>query len=86
LTRSKNTTLKLDAGIELQIKSLSLGALEQLQSEVKKVENSEDPKAQFLPVLRAAVVGLEDVSGEEINGFLLEDLRKIADKVMEVGK
>lgn len=86
LTRSKTKPLKIDAGIEVQIKSLSLSALEALQKEVEQLQNSENPAEQFVPVLRAAVVGLEDVKLEDIGNFLLEDLKLIADKVMEVGK
>lgn len=86
MTRTKNKPLKLDAGVEIQVKSLSLNALELLQKEVDKYKDDANPRAQFLPVLRASVVGLEEVTEEDIGGFLLEDLRTIADRVMEVGK
>ena len=32
------------------------------------------------------IAGLEEVTLEEMSGFLLEDLKKIADVVMDVGK
>lgn len=86
LKRTKSRTLTLD-GVSLQLRSLSLNALKQLQTEVEGFENAEvDPRQQFLPVLKAAVVGLEDVTAEDIGDFLLEDLKAIAEAVMNVGK
>ena len=54
--------------------------------QIKALEKNEDPKAQFLPVLKAGVEGLEEVTAEDLRDFLLEDLQAIANKVMEVGK
>ena len=86
LTRNKAVDFTLDNGVTLQIRSLSLGALEDLQKSVEELSKSGNPIEQFQPVLRTAVVGLENVTLEEMRGFLLEDLKKIADKVMLVGK
>ena len=86
LTRSKTRPFPLDAGIEIQLKSLSMGVVEDLQTKVKALEDDTNPLSQFQPVLQAAVVGLEEVSLEELRGFLLEDLKKIADEVMNLGK
>ena len=86
LTRTTTKPVQLDEGLTVSVKSLSLGALEGLQEKVKLLSDEANPRAQFQPVLQAAVAGLEEVTLEEMSGFLLEDLKKIADVVMDVGK
>lgn len=87
LSRTKTAPLTLDEGVTIQIKSLSLAALEDLQAQIKALEGKdEDPRMQFLPILKGAVQGLEEATPADIGGFLLEDLNKIATRVMEVGK
>ena len=86
LTRAKTREFKVDADVTLQMKSLSMGVIEGLQEKVKSLQDNENPLLQFQPILQAAVVGLEEVTVEELRGFLLEDLKKIADEVMNLGK
>lgn len=86
LSRIKTRDFKLDEGVVIQLKSLSLDALEKVQARVKELENDENPKRQFQPILQATVVGLEEVSIEEMGPFLLEDLKRIAEEAMNVGK
>ena len=85
LKRQKTRPLKLD-GVNVEIKCLSLGALEELQSKVRDLEDNEDPKAQFQPVLQLAVVGLEEVTLDDMRDFLLEDMKAISQAVMNLGK
>ena len=86
LKRTKTKPLDLGDNLKVEIKCLSLGTLEDLQEKVKALEGNEDPKQQFLPILQAGVVGLEEVTAADLRDFLLEDLQTIAEKVMEVGK
>ena len=86
LTRVKTREFTLDDGVVIKLKSLSMGAIEGLQAKVKELENDENQLKQFVPILQAAVEGLEEVELEHIRGFLLEDLKKIADEVMNLGK
>ena len=86
LTRTKVKPLTLDGGLVINIKSLSLSALEDMQERVKTLGEDANPRAQFQPVLQAAVEGLENVTLEEMGGFLIDDLKAISERAMEVGK
>jgi len=86
LSRTKTKSLKLDDSLTVQIKCLSLGALEKLQEDLKLIKDEEDQLAQLMPILRAGVQGLEEVTREDMRAFLLDDLKLIADEVMNVGK
>ena len=68
---------------QVQVKQLSVNQVLELQKELA-VEDEAESLGSLSKIVRATVVGAEDLSDEEIQSFPLGELVKLSEEVMRV--
>lgn len=74
-------------GDEVEVKKLTVGEILGLQKVITKASTSEDAAVQLgllRDIIKVAVIGAEELSDAEFEGFPIEELNKLSTAVMEL--
>jgi hypothetical protein len=74
-------------GDEVEVRMLSVGEIFNLQKAINKAAESDDPKSQVAllrEIIKVAVVGAEELTNAEFDGFPIGELNKLSETIMAV--
>lgn len=86
----KTVTKKIPfMGDEVEVKKLTVGEVFDLQDVINKSQNKKekDPKAEIKllrDILRIAVIGANEISDEDFDGFPISELNALSEEILAV--